>query len=195
MEPEAVIAFVLAYLLGSIDFGIYVTRVLGMDIRREGSGNPGASNVLRTAGKGAFAATLAGDIAKGLVAALVGDLWVGEAAGFAAGFAAVVGHCFPVWHGFRGGKGVAAGVGALIWLEPLLGLGLLAAWALIVATTRVASLASLLLAIVYVPALVATGHREWSLVWAGATLALVVARHSSNIRRLITGEESRLPSG
>lgn len=185
----AVAIFVAGYLIGSIDFGVVIPRLFGVDIYSTGSGNPGASNVLRTMGRGFAAAVMLGDIGKGIGVAALGDLLVGEAAGFAAGFAAVLGHCFPVWHGFRGGKGVAAAAGMTLWLEPLFGLAMLVAWGMLVALTRKASVASLVVVAAYVPGLIAFGHREWSLVWAGFVTLFVVARHHGNIRRLLSGAE------
>jgi glycerol-3-phosphate acyltransferase PlsY len=189
LDPSALAVVLTGYLIGSIDFGVLIPRLLGIDIYAEGSGNPGASNVLRTVGRGAAAAVMVGDILKGVAAAALGDLVVGEVAGFAAGFAAVVGHCFPVWHRFRGGKGVAAAAGMTLWLEPLLGLGMVAAWAVLVAVTKRASIASLLVVAAYVPALALMGHRGWALVWGGAVTVLVVLRHHENVRRLVSGVE------
>jgi len=180
---------VAGYLLGSVDFGVVVPRLRGVDIYSRGSGNPGATNVLRTMGPKMAAMVMLGDLAKGLVAAMIGDLVGGPVLGFAAGFAAVLGHCFPLWHRFKGGKGVAATAGMAIWLEPLLGVGLLVSWALIVAFARRASIASLVVAVVFVPALALAGHRGWSLAWAGGAAVLITARHQANIRRLLAGAE------
>lgn len=178
-----------AYLLGSIDFGVIVPRLLGIDIYAEGSGNPGATNVLRSMGRRVAGVVVLGDVAKGFIAALVGDLVVGGAAGFACALAAVVGHCFPVWHRFRGGKGVAAAGGATLWLEPLISLGVTVVWLIVVAVGRRASVASLIVAVLYVPGLLALGHRGWSIVWAASMAVLIIARHHANIRRLISGAE------
>jgi glycerol-3-phosphate acyltransferase PlsY len=178
-----------AYLLGSVDFGVIVPRLRGVDIYSVGSGNPGTSNVLRTMGKGAAALVMLGDVMKGFVAALVGDLAGGEAVGFAAGLLAVVGHCFPVWHRFKGGKGVATAGGSVFWLEPLLGVAFTVFWGGLVAATKRASIASLLLVVVYVPGMALFGHRGWSLVWAGATALVILIRHQGNIRRLLGGSE------
>ena len=189
MDLAAVSVVVAGYLIGSVDFGVFVPRLFGVDIYSVGSGNPGASNVLRSLGRGAAAVVVLGDLAKGLVAALVGALVVGEAAGFAAGSAAVVGHCFPLWHRFRGGKGVATAGGMTFWLAPLLGAGLLVVWGLVVAVTRRASVGSLTLAVLFVPGLLLLGRSGWPLVWAGGVAVLIVVRHHANIRRLVSGAE------
>lgn len=189
MDVPALLSVLAGYLIGSVDFGVIVPRIGGVDIYSAGSGNPGATNVLRSMGRAAAAAVLVGDLLKGLAAGALGDLVGTEALGFAAGFAAVVGHCFPVWHRFRGGKGVAAAGGALFWLEPLLGVILLAVWAGTVGLTRRASVASLTLAVLYVPGLVLFEHRAWSLIWAGAAALLIVIRHWGNIWRLVSGSE------
>lgn len=177
------------YLLGSVDFGVIVPRLLGVDIYDTGSGNPGATNVLRTMGRKEAALVLLGDLAKGAGAAALGSWAGGPVIGFAAGLAAVIGHCFPLWHRFKGGKGVAAAGGMVAWLEPWALLILLGIFAVVVALTRKASLGSLLAALGLVPALAAFGHRGWSLGLAGATAALIVARHLPNIRRLVRGSE------
>ncbi len=120
MTAGAAVAFVLGYLIGSVDFAVLVARARGGDIYEMGSGNPGAANVLRNLGWRAALPVMLGDMAKGAGAAALG-LWLGgsDAAGWAAGFAAVVGHCFPVWHRFRGGKGVATAFGVALMMEPL----------------------------------------------------------------------------
>ena len=182
-------AVVLAYLLGSMDFGVILPRLGGVDIYAVGSGNPGASNVLRTMGKGWAAAVMLGDVGKGFVAALIADLWVGEAAGFAALFAATLGHCYPLYHRFRGGKGVATGGGGVLWLEPLIGVAGAVFWAFLVWRWRVASIASLLLLAGTVPGMALLGHRGWSLVWMSLTAVLIVYRHKDNIKRLLAGAE------
>lgn len=191
MQFETIAVVLGGYLIGSIDFGVILPRLRGVDIYAKGSGNPGASNVLRSMGRGMAATVMAGDLAKGLVAAMAGDLLVGEVVGFAAGFAAVLGHCFPVWHRFHGGKGVSPAAGMVLWLEPVAGLVSLVAWGLIVALTKRASIASIAVAVSLVPVLAAFGHRGWSLGWAGVTATLIIGRHHANIRRLISGSELR----
>jgi glycerol-3-phosphate acyltransferase PlsY len=192
VDPASVAVVVAAYLLGSVDLGVIVPRLSGIDIYHVGSGNPGATNVLRQMGRRAAALVLLGDALKGFLAALAGDLVGGEALGFLAGFAAVVGHCFPVWHRFRGGRGVATGAGVALWMVPLLAVALLAAWAVVVLLARKASLASLVAVAAYVPGLVVFGVRGWALGWAIAVGVLIVARHVPNIRRLVAGEEQPL---
>ena len=194
MDGTTVAVVIAGYLLGSVDFGVVVPRLLGIEIYSKGSGNPGASNVLRSIGRGTAVVVVLGDLGKAVAAAALGDLVVGEAVGFAAGAAAVVGHCFPVWHGFRGGKGVSTAAGMTFWLEPLLGLAMLVTWSGLVAATKRASVASLIVVAGYIPALVAFGHRGWSLVWAAAMAGLVTVRHYGNIKRLLGGVEHTVES-
>lgn len=186
---QSFFAIGIAYLIGSIDFGVIVPRLLGKNIYEQGSGNPGASNVMRTLGKRAGAAVMAGDTVKGVAAAAVGSIWVGPVVGFWCALAATAGHVFPIWHRFKGGRGVAAALGAALWLEPGFGLVLVVAWAVTVILTRTASIASLGAMILYVPGYAITGHGGWSLVAATLTALLVIARHAPNIRRLLAGSE------
>ena len=188
------IALLLGYLIGSIDFGVIVPRLMGKDIYAQGSGNPGTSNVFRTVGKKAAAAVLVGDSLKGLAAAGIGATLVDPTVGFAAAFAAVVGHCFPLWHRFHGGRGVATAVGAVLWLQPMWGLILAVGWGTVVATTKTASIASLVAMVLYGPGYALFGTRGVSLVWAGAAALLVIARHSANIKRILSGSERRVTS-
>lgn len=193
-DVQQAIALVLAYLLGSIDFGVIVPRLMGVDIYAEGSGNPGASNVFRTLGKRAGAAVLVGDATKGAAAAGLGVWIVGGDFGFATGLAAVVGHIFPAWHRFRGGRGVATALGAALFLEPVFGLILMVVWVAIVLVWKTASVASLVTMAMYVPGFAVFGWRGWPLVLATATALLVVFRHLPNIRRLLSGSEHRVAS-
>ncbi len=140
-------------------------------------------------GKKAAGLVLLGDALKGLAAAGLADLWLGEPTAFAAGFAAVAGHIFPAWHGFKGGKGVATAIGASLWLAPVAGAVLAVGWVLVVALTKTASLASLGAMLLYVPGFAVGGVRGDGLWWAGATAVLVVFRHRGNIQRLIAGKE------
>lgn len=188
------LAIAIGYLIGSIDFGVIVPRAMGIDIYAHGSGNPGTSNVFRTLGKGPAALVMVGDALKGLVAAAIGSTVGGETLGFACALAAVAGHIAPVWHRFKGGRGVATAIGAAVWLEPLLGLVLAVAWAATVAITKTASIASLGAMALYVPLFALGGHRGTRLVLAGATALLVIVRHSANIQRILSGSERRVDS-
>jgi glycerol-3-phosphate acyltransferase PlsY len=184
-------AAVLGYLLGSIPSGLLVTRMGGFgDIRRIGSGNIGATNVLRTGSKGAAALTLVLDLAKGWAAVVVAGGWGEEAATAAAG-CVVIGHMFPLWLGFRGGKGVATALGVLIalaWPVALLGAGVWLATAVIFRYSSLAALVSAVASAVLAPFLV---DRLTAAVIAGIAL-LIILRHHANIRRLISGSESRM---
>ena len=186
---DSAFAVVLAYLIGSLDFGVIVPRALGVDIYSSGSGNPGTSNVFRTMGKKAAGMVLAGDALKGFVAVAVVDAWIGGPTAVAAGLAAVSGHIFPVWHRFKGGKGVATAIGAALWLEPIFGGILAAAWVGVVLVTRTASIASLMAMLLLVPGLAVAGRRGADIWWAAAIAAVVVVRHGGNIRRLAAGKE------
>ncbi len=187
----------IAYLLGSIDFGVIVPRMLGVDIYASGSGNPGTSNVFRTLGKGPAALVLLGDGAKGALAAAIGAFWAGsitntisvETLAVACAFAAVLGHVAPIWHRFRGGRGVATAIGGAIYLAPVFGVILAVAWLVVTLVFKVASLASLGAMVLYVPGLAVSGYRGWALVWGAAIAVLVIARHAGNIRRLLDGSE------
>jgi acyl phosphate:glycerol-3-phosphate acyltransferase len=196
-QVDVLAPFAIAYLLGSIDFGVIVPRMLGVDIYATGSGNPGTSNVFRSLGKGPAALVLLGDGAKGAVAAAIGAMWASvvsnaasvETLAVACAFAAVLGHVAPVWHGFRGGRGVATAIGAAIFLAPIFGLVLAAGWLVATLVFKVASLASLGAMVLYVPGLALVGYRGWALAWALAIAMLVIARHVPNIRRLVAGSE------
>lgn len=193
MTAPALVAVIIAYLLGSIDFAVLVSRARGVDIYQVGSGNPGAANVLRQVGRGAATLVVLGDALKGFLAAWLGEgLGASHAVGFAAGLAAVVGHCWPLWHGFRGGKGVATAAGMLLRLAPLVGGALALVYLVAVRLTGISSVGSLSAALLSVPALAVAGRRDWSLVWAAATVVLIFLRHHENIRRLAGGQEGKV---
>ncbi len=180
------------YLLGSIPFGLVLTKLAGLgDIRAIGSGNIGATNVLRTGRKGLAAATLILDGAKGAAAALIALALAGREAALVAGLFAVFGHNFPVWLRFKGGKGVATTLGTLIALAWPVGLAACLTWIAVAALFRISSLAALAalgLAPLYAYAL---GDRP-AAVLALALGALGFIRHHQNIRRLLKGEEPRI---
>lgn len=179
------------YLLGSIPFGLVITRAAGLgDIREIGSGNIGATNVLRTGRKDLAAATLILDSGKGAAAVLLGSL-IDPAFGVAAGAAAVIGHLFPVWLKFRGGKGVATFLGTLLAMDFRVGLMACAVWVAMALIFRYSSLSALVAASL-APAFFLVFEREAA---AGATLVLALLifwRHRGNIERLVRGEEPRI---
>lgn len=182
----------LAYLLGSVPFGVLITRILGLgDLRSIGSGNIGATNVLRTGHKGAAAATLLLDAAKGGVAVLVARGLVGPDAAQVAGLCAFLGHLFPVWLGFRGGKGVATFLGTLLALAWPVGLAACATWLATAALTRYSSLSALVAAVLSPVWALLMGHGSITAL-AILLAALVVLRHTSNIARLWSGTEPRI---
>jgi glycerol-3-phosphate acyltransferase PlsY len=187
-----IFALGLGYAFGSVPWGLVLTQAAGLgDIRQIGSGNIGATNVLRTGNKKLAAATLALDIAKGAVALLLaGWLW-GETAGLVAGFGAMLGHAFPVWLGFKGGKGVATGGGVLLAASWWLGVGAALVWLGMALTTRISSL-SALAACAAAPIIAALAER-WDLaLFSAAIAALVVYRHRANIARLRAGTEPHI---
>ncbi|WP_068076377.1 glycerol-3-phosphate 1-O-acyltransferase PlsY [Novosphingobium lentum] len=188
---NVLIPLVAAYLLGSIPFGLILTRATGAgDLRSIGSGNIGATNVLRTGRKGLAAATLLLDMAKGLLAVvLVRALFPGLEALGAAG--AVLGHCFPVWLGFRGGKGVATLMGVSLGLAWPIGLGYAAVWLGVLAVTRTSSLGGMLAAMSAPLVALATAHGDYAPVLA-ALAVLVLWLHRANIARLRAGTEPKV---
>ena len=184
------VILILAYLLGNINPTILQAKACGIDIRQEGSGNPGTTNALRVLGKKAAGITLLVDILKGTFAVVLAGLLFGEEMAMFACLWAFLGHCYPVFFRFKGGKGVATAFGALSGLHPAIGFGALGIVLLAVAITRIVSASSLLGAI-FVPIL------SYFLVKPFAPLACVMAivvfwRHRTNIERLVKGKENKL---
>lgn len=199
LSPWSLVAIALGYLLGSIPFGLVLTRMAGLgDVRKIGSGNIGATNVLRTGNKGLAAATLVLDALKGTAAVLAGH-WLGSNAGDAilvsllAGLAAFLGHLFPVWLGFKGGKGVATYIGVLLGIAWQLALVFCAIWLVVAAITRYSSLSALVAAVAVPAAAYVLAGPAVALL--GAVLsALLLWKHEANIRRLLAGQEPRIGS-
>jgi acyl-phosphate glycerol 3-phosphate acyltransferase len=186
---------VAAYLLGSISFAVVLVRLVrGVDVRREGSGNAGATNVLRTSGKALAILTMLLDVGKGALAVLVmrsityDPLWLGAAA-----CAAVLGHVFPIWFGFRGGKGVATAIGGFFVLCPFAVLAVVAAFVAVVAATRFVSLGSITAACLLPLAMRLLFHApDPEVAAASAVTILLIVSHRANIRRILEGTERRL---
>jgi glycerol-3-phosphate acyltransferase PlsY len=179
-----------SYVLGTFPTAILVGRRKGVDPTKEGSGNPGATNMYRTAGKAAGALVLVGDIVKGLVIPIVGLVVDGRPLAMVCWAAAVVGHIFPVWRKFRGGKGVATAGGGVILLFPYVAAICVAIFVVTVKLTKRGSLGSIIMSAA-VPALAAAfGRPGWEVAVAGAVCGVVILRHWSNIKRLVTGREA-----
>lgn len=180
-----------AYLLGSIPFGLLVGRLIGAgDIRHQGSGNIGATNVLRSGGRVAGAITLLLDMLKGAIPILLARLWLGEDtfSTAAIALAAFLGHLYPIYLGFKGGKGVATGLGIFLAWTPQAGLFALLAWIIAMFIWRISSVASLL-AFLLLPALLFNQTSRAAMATSLIILPLVFWRHRANIKRLSTGTE------
>jgi glycerol-3-phosphate acyltransferase PlsY len=190
--PIALAALVFGYLLGSIPFGLLLTRAAGLgDIRSIGSGNIGATNVLRTGNKKLAAATLLLDALKATVAALIAWYVFGKEAGLLAGFAAFMGHLFPVWLGFKGGKGVATYIGTLLGVAPWMVLVFGAIWLGVAKISKYSSLSALVATLVIPVVLWFLNEPKIALVMAVMTV-ISWWKHEANIKRLIAGTESRI---
>ena len=186
-----VAALVFGYCLGSVPFGLILTRLAGLgDVRSIGSGNIGATNVLRTGNKKLAAATLILDALKGTVAVLIASRY-GPDAAIGAGFGAFIGHLFPVWIGFKGGKGVATYLGVLIGLAWPGALVFAAVWIVTALLTRYSSLAALIASIIVPIALYFEGNAAIAILFAIMTV-IVIVKHKANITRLINGTESKI---
>ncbi|HEY3909976.1 MAG TPA: glycerol-3-phosphate 1-O-acyltransferase PlsY [Stellaceae bacterium] len=186
-----VAAALVGYLLGSIPFGLVLSRIAGHgDIRHIGSGNIGATNVLRTGSKGLAALTLLLDVGKGAAAVAIAQPWSPRAA-LVAGLCVILGHMFPVWLGFRGGKAVATALGVLIALAWPVALIAAAIWLAVACVSRYSSLAALIAAVA--SAVIAPFLADTATALLIAVIALlIILRHGANIRRLIAGRESRI---
>ncbi|MBB4113896.1 glycerol-3-phosphate acyltransferase PlsY [Rhizobium sp. BK226] len=196
--PIALAAAVIGYLFGSIPFGLILTRAAGLgDVRSIGSGNIGATNVLRTGNRKLAAATLLLDALKASAAAWVVGYFLGEEAAIIAGFFAFIGHLFPVWIGFKGGKGVATYIGTLLGVAPIMVVLFAAVWLAVAFTTRYSSL-SALVAMLVIPVALWIFGPEW--ITHAEKVAVVMAimtlisywKHKANISRLMDGTESKI---
>lgn len=186
------IAAAIGYLLGSANTSIIVGKFYGVDVRNHGSGNAGATNTLRTLGKSAAALVGVGDVLKGIIACLLGSFLAGDTGLMVGGFASVVGHNWPVYFNFKGGKGIFTSFAVVLMMDYKIGLMLLGVFAVIVFLTRFVSLSSIV-ASVFFPVLAIVFNKGTNfIIIAVLTAALAVFRHRSNIKRLIEGTESKM---
>ncbi|MEW9835824.1 glycerol-3-phosphate 1-O-acyltransferase PlsY [Mesorhizobium marinum] len=191
MTYETLVALAFGYLLGSIPFGLLLTRAAGLgDVRSIGSGNIGATNVLRTGNKALAAATLLLDLLKGTAAVLIAGAYGPETA-IAAGLGAFAGHLFPVWLGFKGGKGVATYIGVLFGLMWQAALLFLAVWIAVALSLRYSSLSALVACVVTPVALLLMGRPELATLFAGLSIVVFI-KHRANIARLVAGTEGKI---
>jgi glycerol-3-phosphate acyltransferase PlsY len=180
------------YVLGSLPFGYWIGRLRGIDLREHGSGNTGATNALRVLGLRLGVGVLALDVGKGAAAALLGEAVGGDGLGVLAGVAAVVGHAFPVFLGFGGGKGVATAAGVMFALVPFIGLAVLLLWAVVIAATRYVSVGSMVAGVAF-PLLTLAFDQAWPVTaFALFAAAMILWRHRANIARLRLGTEHRV---
>jgi len=190
--PLLTLCAVLGYLIGSIPFGVVVARVMGLgNLRDIGSGNIGATNVLRTGSKPAAAATLVLDAAKGAVALILARILAGEDAAQIAAFAAMIGHCYPVWLKFKGGKGVATFIGIMLALAWPVGLAVCAVWLASAAITRQSSMGGLIAAAASSILVVVMGYGNGYFLCLALT-AIIIWRHRANIVRIRAGTEPKI---
>ena len=186
---EVALLVPVAYLLGTFPSATLVARRRGVDITAEGSGNPGASNTFRLLGWKSGALVFAMDVFKGALAALAGLAVDGHRGAYVLGVAAVLGHVWPVTRRFKGGRGVATGAGVMLVIFPVLTLAMVVLWVVLARVTHKASVASVTVAIVFPIAVALAGHEAGDIIVISVMALLVVARHLSNLRRLVKGEE------
>ena len=189
---SAAVAIVIGYLLGSCPFGYWAGRLRGVDLREHGSGNTGGTNAVRVLGPRIGITVIVLDVLKGTAAVLVGAALGGTGTMVLAGAAAVAGHLYPLFLGFRGGKAVATGAGVLIALVPAIVAGAFVLWLVVALTTRYVSVASMTAAVAVAVAVIATAQPWPVIAFAVGGAAVVVWRHRPNIERLRTGTEHRV---
>lgn len=202
---QIIAAAAIGYLLGSLNTSIIVGRFYGTDIRKHGSGNAGMTNTLRTLGKAAAVMVIIGDILKGVISFLIGNLLIGTVpdsitlniagiGGMAGGIAAIAGHNWPVYFGFKGGKGILTSFSVVMMMDWKLGLILLGIFLVIVALTRYVSLGSIIASVAFPVAAFIKGNSPVFVIFSAVLAALAIARHSANIKRLLNGTEAKLGS-
>jgi len=186
---EVALLVPVAYLLGTFPSAALVARPQGVDVTAEGSGNPGASNTFRLLGWKAGALVIAMDVLKGALAALAGLAVDGHRGAYILGVAAILGHMLPVTRRFKGGRGVATGAGVMLVIFPLLTIAMTVLWLVLARLTHKASIASITVAIAFPIAVALAGHEAGDIIVISVVALLVVARHLSNVRRLVKGQE------
>ena len=205
---RSILVLIIGYLLGSLNTSIIVGRCYGVDIRKHGSGNAGMTNTLRTLGKVAAALVVLGDILKGVLSYIIGNVILNSAAmdgvfgsqlstvvgigGMAGGIAAIIGHNWPLYFGFKGGKGILTSFSVVMMMDWQLGLMLLGIFLVIVIITRYVSLSSIIACAVFPIAAYIKGNGLVFSVFAAVLALLAICRHSANIKRLINGTESKI---
>lgn len=187
-----VIAAVIGYLMGSANTSIIVGKFYGTDVRNHGSGNAGATNTLRTLGKGAAALVGVGDVLKGVLACIVGGYLAGDLGLMVGGLTAILGHNWPVYFNFKGGKGIFTSFAVVLMMDYKLGLILLGIFGIVVLITRYVSLSSVTASVLFPVIAVLEGKNTSFIVFATLLAALAVFRHRSNLKRLIEGTESKI---
>lgn len=185
-----IVAVILSYLLGNLSPAILIGKLAGVDVRSQGSGNAGTTNVLRLLGKKAAVATLLIDIFKGVLPVLLARYFVGQELAILCGIAAFVGHIWPVFFGFRGGKGVATAIGVITAIAPLLGLVTAAIALTVIAITKRVSVGALVAAVALPAVAYALQPESW--LWTVPMAIIVIIKHRANIRRILKGEEPKL---
>ncbi|MBI4689780.1 MAG: glycerol-3-phosphate 1-O-acyltransferase PlsY [Nitrospirae bacterium] len=190
---KIILLLILAFIIGSIPFGVIIARIKGVDLKRVGSGNIGATNVLRTMGKGSAVATLLGDVLKGSAAVAIGKyLSVGPVYEGLLGLSSILGHNVSIFLGFKGGKGVATGIGVLLIYSPRIAILTLIIWLVVVLITRYSSLGAIV-SFGLLPANVFLFDRpKTELIIASMITLLILLRHRGNIKRLIQGTERKI---
>lgn len=189
---QYVLSALIGYLLGSINSAVIISKMKGKDIRTVGSGNAGATNILRTFGKGAAGLVFLIDILKGVVAVLIGRAIGGDYGSYLGGFLAVIGHNFPVYFGFRGGKGIVTSLAVMLTVAPTEALFGLVLAIVVIYVTRYVSLGSILGSLSFGILAVIRGDDMWFRIFAICTALLAVLRHTGNIKRLVKGTERKL---
>lgn len=192
MFIQLFLSAIAGYLLGSLNSSLIIGRFYGVDVRKHGSGNAGTTNTLRTLGKKAALLVLMGDIVKGVLAYIAGYyIYGGQLGGMLGGTAAILGHVWPVFFGFKGGKGVLTSLAVLLLIDWPIALGLLSIFIIIVLITRFISLGSIVGAVLFPVAAVVLGRSIETIILSGIIAVLIVLKHHTNIKRLLSGTESK----